>query len=241
MTLAQNRYRTASKRLLETVLAAIARMVELSIPIEIYCVLTNANCGTIDSFVDYICEELRGKVYVSIFPVRGSGSSVFAPGSADLSGLSRLLSRYAVYRHVLPPLAFLEELYRILGGAKRLSRCYVPLIMFQSFEDGIVTPCPNCWTVKLGNIIDSPQELAASSGSSRVVSLMCETSPFFPFCKRCITDYHAFDLFFSGTIGVEDLCWNRPSLQGPRVQEALSDLRRQIKARDELARRARSM
>lgn len=107
----------------------------------------------------------------------------------------------------------------------RQSQCSVPKIMSQIFDDGIITPCPNCWTVQIGNINSSFDTVTENMHNHRIYELMTAKKPRAPFCTQCFTDYHLFNLYFNNELTLEEIAQNRPLLQGKRVQERLELLK----------------
>lgn len=224
-TLQMNNCRVKSQELQNRLLSNLDQLVSNGITTEIYCVVSCQNIDFLPHFAKYVHTNYGDKVHLVFFPVRQGAAKRFLPQVDRLNGLAELIEEYHCYESILPPLAYLQEMYLYLKTRRRESRCYVPLTMFQDFEDGIVTPCPNCWTVQIGNLLEEKDTVIQNMAGNRIYKLMTAQPPLAPFCVKCYTDYHLFNLYFNGVIGLDEMVGNRPLLQGQKVKERLGELK----------------
>lgn len=201
-----NSYRVRTQNLQNRLLKNLDLLVEYKIPVEINCVLTNKNTENLDKFAEYLL-RYEGKLILLPYPVRGTAKSKYFPLPAQLKGIERLIKNYTLYRGVLPPLIYLSTLLEYLVTRRRVLKCSLPLCMFQLFDDGIITPCVNMWTVILGNILNEESKPVFDKiGKEKIYNLMLTDEPSTPFCKQCFTPWDIINLYFQGEISVETLC-----------------------------------
>lgn len=202
--LEMNRYRNQDERVQERLCDMLRACHSLDIPVEINCVLTNANLHMLHRFAEFL--QPYTNVLLLPYPVRGPLREPFYPGVEQLEGLYRLLDRFDDYRSILPPRAYLMELeYFLVNGINRLP-CSIPSIIYQIFDDGDLTPCPNIWFKKLGNVIqDSSQEVLKKLNHDPIYHLMQRKSRILTECKMCFTPWEILNLFLIGKISMEEL------------------------------------
>ncbi|MEW6606876.1 MAG: radical SAM protein [bacterium] len=205
-TLEMNSYRVKTQTLQDKLMKNLDLLIEYKIPVEINCVLTNKNTENLDKFVEYLL-RYEGKLILLPYPVRGTAKSKYFPLPEQLKGIEKLIENYTLYQGVLPPLIYLSSLLEYLIRRKRVLKCSLPLCMFQLFDDGIITPCVNMWTVILGNILnEKPEPVFDKIGKEKIYNLMLTDEPSTPFCKQCFTPWDVINLYFQGEIPLEVLC-----------------------------------
>lgn len=195
---------------------------------ELYCVLTEVNISNFFEFCNFILDKYNEKVQIVPFPVRLLGAKKFFPKQEQLESIKKVIDNYHKFKMILPPKAYMEEMYDFIYQGERKTRCYVPRIMSQIFDDGVISPCPNCWTVKVGNINKDIDEIKENMVSHPIYRLMLSEEPKTEFCKKCFTDYHVFNLFFDEKISLDELVRNRPDLQGEKTKTRLLELKKMI-------------
>lgn len=225
-TLEMNYHRVKSEGMNKKLLDNMDLLVSKGIKTEAYCVVSNRNIDSLPDFIEYLLRRYGNKVHLILFPVRQGAAKTFMPDPENLNGFKYILDKYPEYQEILPPYAYLEEMYDYLTTRKRKSRCFVPLIMFQNFDDGLITPCPNCWTVGLGNLLEDTGKVIAKIGSERIYHLMTNNPPIAPFCTKCFADYHLFNLYFNGAITLDEMGRTRPLLSGVKVKSRLAELKK---------------
>ncbi len=224
-SLSMNYNRVKSEEMNKRLLRNFDRLVQAGIPTEAYAVVSRQNIDHLPAFTEYLLDKYGSKIHFTFFPVRQGAAQKFLPSPDELQGLETLMSKYEEYKSILPPYQYIEEMHDYMKTGKRKSRCYVPLIMFQNFDDGIATPCPNCWTVNIGNLLEKPETVAGRIGQDSIYNLMTNSPPIAPFCIKCFADYHLFNLYFNDVVSLEELSRTRPLLQGPKVQKRLTELK----------------
>lgn len=221
-----NSYRVKSVGLHNKLMSSLDKMVKEGIYVEIYCVLNNRNTPIIHKFADFLLETYNGQVGLTPFPVRHHAAEKYGPKQEQVGGLEFLIENFDHYKHIVPPLEYLKDLSSfIFTSSKRKLRCLTPFLMFQSFDNGTVTPCPYAWFDKLGNISQEPDAVVQNYGSTRTYDFLTTDPPRSPFCKTCFTDTHALALYYNGIITIDELVCSRPILQRPKAKQRLIDLK----------------
>jgi len=221
-----NQYRVRSQSIHRKLISNLDRVVNEGIYVEIYCVLNNKNTPVIDEFADFLLDKYNGDVGLTPFPVRHHAAPKYGPQPDQLEGIKRLIDNFEHYKKIVPSLAYLTDLYDFIStSAKRKIRCLTPFLMFQSFHNGTVTPCPYAWFDKVGNISQNPEEVVSNYGNTRTYDFLTTDPPRAPFCKSCFTDTHALALYYNGVIELDDLICSRPILQRPKARQRLLELK----------------
>ncbi|HWT73249.1 MAG TPA: radical SAM protein [Mobilitalea sp.] len=223
--LEMNYNRVKSNEMQNRLLKALDLLVTNNIITEIYCVITKQNIDYLPQFAEYLLKLYGNKVKLLPFPVRQKPGKKFFPERDHLQGLETLLQDFDKYQDIMPPKLYLEELYTFMKKHKRSGRCYTPLIANQLFDDGVVTPCPNCWTIQLGNLMESIQEVTNNLGTNRIYNLMINFPPVASFCRGCFTETDVLNLYFDDRLSLEELGLSRPLFRGPRVKSSLARLK----------------
>jgi MoaA/NifB/PqqE/SkfB family radical SAM enzyme len=220
-TLDLNGYRTDKEWVQERLNTNLNRTVKAGIPTEVGSVLTDRNIGRYRSFLDYLL-RYEGNIMVFPFPVRGNVKQKMWPARAEIDAfVDTVIGDYDRYAGILAPRPFLEELCFLLTEGHRRMRCHVPAVMIQSFDDGVLTPCPNCWATQLGNLAEEePQEVIDRVGKDRIYKVFLWPTPRFPFCRQCFTSFDMVNLYINGNIDDREIAQN-PLLRGSRAWEFL--------------------
>jgi MoaA/NifB/PqqE/SkfB family radical SAM enzyme len=227
-TYEMNKCRFRAEAAFKNVLNNLELLDKYNIDTEIYCVLSKVNIEYIESFCKYIKDKFGDKIQIIPFPVRLLGAKKFSPSPEQLQSLKNIIDNYNSYAAILPPRKYMEEMYDFIIDHERKTRCLVPKIMSQFFDDGVITPCPNCWTVNIGNIIDNMEAVKKNLNKHPMYRLMTSDIPQTLFCKQCFTDYHVYNLYLNNEITLEELIGNRKMLQGEAVIGRLEELKRII-------------
>lgn len=217
-----NGYRVANQRVQDTLMRNLDATIRSGIPTEVGSVLTKRNMRTYSTFLDYML-AYEDRVTIYPFPVRGNVKGDMWPEMDDIeSFVESVVGKYEKYAGILPPKPFLDELcFLLLNGYRRL-RCHVPAVMVQSFDDGVITPCPNCWATQLGDIRqEDPEEVMERFGKDKIYNVFLWPVPRLPFCKQCYTSFDIVNLYINGYLSDEDVLKN-PLLGKPLAFERLS-------------------
>jgi len=219
-----NSYRVRYQQLQDKLLNNLHLLIEHKIPVEINCVLTDRNTGNLDKFAEYLL-RYEGKLILLPYPVRGTAKSRYFPLAKQLRGIEKIITNYGGYQGILPPSIYLSSLLEFLVTRRRVLRCSLPLCMFQLFDDGIITPCVNMWTVNLGNILDDvPEPIFHKIGKEKIYDLMLKDKPSTPFCKQCFTPWDIINLYFQDKISLDSVC-KMPLYNKEEIKRNLATLR----------------
>ncbi|MHB1392555.1 MAG: HAD-IA family hydrolase [Clostridia bacterium] len=223
-----NRYRTDDVRILNRILDNVDQAVQYGIPIEINCVLTDANTKHIHEFAEYLLKYKGNKVMLFPFPVRGPARELYFPAPEDLSGMKALIENYDKYRDILAPKVYLEYMLNFLLNGKRNLRCSLPSISVGSFDDGTITPCPNYWFTVIGNLLTDKKSMVLSKvGQEKIYRVLTAPNNKLFECNKCFTPWDTVNLYFDNKIDLEELC--RSPLYGfPGVIEYLMDMKKKV-------------
>lgn len=201
-----NSYRSPSPELHEKMMQRIYKILEAGIPTEIYCVLNDRSVAHLEDTL----RELRryeGHVVVHPFPVRGPEQGMFFPRAEQVETLRRIMERFDEYASILPPRAYFARLLRFFTEGGRNFRCHLPRFAFSTFDDGVVTSCPNIWFNKIGNILEEPpHEVTERISQTPFRQLLLAPTPRLEACKRCFTPWDMLSLYVDGEITLDELC-----------------------------------
>ncbi len=227
-TVEGNAHRITVKSLQEKLLNKIDLVTKYNIPLELYCVLNDTNTGILDQFLDFLL-PYSGKLMVFPFPVRGPIKELFYPKPEQHVVLERILTGYTKYSGVLPPKPYMERLLSFLKQGKRTFGCSLPRMVFGTFNDGTVTPCPNIWFKNLGNVL-SPnyKDALIQVEKSPFYHLLVVDSPRLDACKACFTPWDILGLYIEDLITLDELC-ESPMYRHPDLRGRLYELKRKIK------------
>jgi len=201
-----NALRTPKTSLAETIVAGVAAAVERGIPVEIYTVLTGHNAAALHDFARWVRDlPRRADVRLFPFPVRGDAAKVALPVAADFDPVERLIEEHADFAEILPPVGYLHRLLEIGRTGKRRHRCRIPLSILQSFDDGVLAACTNCWAAPLGNVLDDGEAAFGQIGRANIHKLFLREPPRVPFCDGCFTPFDIVNVFFDGDCTLEEM------------------------------------
>jgi MoaA/NifB/PqqE/SkfB family radical SAM enzyme len=220
-----NRARTPVTRWAERIIEGVFAAIDAGIPVEIYTVLTRDNAPALHEFAEHVFSLRRpSDVRLLPFPVRGEVGKAEAPTRDQLPALASILGDFERLQPILPPKRYLERLYGFWEGRVRTWRCRVPLAYQQTFDDGVVASCSNCWASPLGNILEDPS-VFDQVGSATIHRLFLRDPPRFPFCRTCFTPFDVVNVYLDGECTLEEL--SRMDLySSPGVRTRLAEMRR---------------
>ena len=230
-TLELNYYRVKTQVVQERLVNNLKACIDARLNVEISSVLTNQNTMHFASFLDYLL-RYSNKLIVLPAPVRGGDFVQYFPTKEDVAGFYIVLDKYEQYRSILPPKRYIIELINFMEGKLRGTACHVPRVAIQSIENGAITPCPNGWTLQLGNVLaENRGEIAEKIGNSSIYNVLLQKRPRIKYCKECFTAYDVINLFFNNQITLEELC-RFPLYASPRVYQRLVDIKKMYEQSD---------
>jgi MoaA/NifB/PqqE/SkfB family radical SAM enzyme len=201
-----NAFRTEQPRWAQRILDGLLGAVHAGLPVEVYTVLTSHNIEALYEFACFLAELPRtADLRLLPFPVRGEIAQRLAPWPNQLSSLDRLLADHPRLAPVLPPRAYLERLTSFYKQGGRSFRCRVPLSFLQTFDDGVVASCSNCWAVQLGNLLEPGGDVLREVGKAKIHKLFLRPKPRVPFCRGCFTPFDLINVYFDGDCSLEEL------------------------------------
>lgn len=205
-TVELNQERTPNRKWAQRIIDGTRAAIAAGVPVEIYTVLTRHNVQAIDEFANWLFELPRtADLRLYPFPVRGEVGDRMRPTPGDYAALSRVLDDYSRLAPILPPRAFLERLLDFCLTERRSFRCRVPLSFLQTFDDGVVASCSNCWASPLGNMLENDAVLQ-QVGTANIHKLFLRDPPRFPFCKTCFTPFDVVNVYLDGLCSLDDIC-----------------------------------
>ncbi len=221
-----NSYRCVTREQHERVLDRLAAVLEAGVPTEIYCVLNDRSLpwlgNTIQAFEPY-----RGRVALHPFPVRGPDRARFSPRPEQMDVLHRIDAEYAAYAGLLPPRAYWKRLLQFFTEGERTFRCHLPRFAFSTFDDGVLTSCPNIWFNKVGNVLsEDPALVTGRIGRTPFYRLLLAGSPRIDACKACFTPWDMLSMYVDGEITLDELCRPPSMYSAPASRARIAEIAR---------------
>ncbi len=193
--------RTWAQRIINGMLAAI----DAGVPVEVYTVLTQHNAPALYEFADWLLGVRRtADVRLFPFPVRGDVGHKQRPTREQYAALARVIEDYDRLSPILPPKGFLLRLYDFCMNEVRRFRCRVPLSFQQTFDDGVVASCSNCWASPLGNLLED-EHTFDQVGRANIHKLFLQDPPRFAFCKTCFTPFDVVNTYLDGLCTLDEM------------------------------------
>lgn len=204
-TLKLNRYRVKNQKIQDVLLDNLDKAIGEGISVEIGSVLTDTNTREYHTFLEYLL-DYSGKVVVYPFPIRGDVSDKYYPSDEDVKEFAKILDNFERYETILPPRAYMEKLIELMIDRTRIFRCHLPKMAIQTFDSGVVTPCPNAWISELGNIArEEKGHLSELIDNNKIYNIFDQKRPRLPFCKSCCTSLDIISLYIEGLISDKEL------------------------------------
>jgi MoaA/NifB/PqqE/SkfB family radical SAM enzyme len=202
-TLQMNKYRVKNERMQQKLCNVLDLCSSYNIPVEINCVITNANLDRLYEFAGYLLKYTN--VLLLPYVVRGKYRNKFIPEKRQICGLETLLDSYEEYKSVLPPEQYLLRLKEFLITGANNNTCYIPDMIFQTFDDGVITPCPNIWFKSLGNIIAEPDNIVNKMSSDPFYKVIDSHKRILDNCTSCFTPWEILNLFIENKVSLNEL------------------------------------
>lgn len=200
-----NSLRTRNPRLAQSIIDGVLGAIKAGIPVEINTVLTGHNIEALYDFACYLADLPRtADLRLIPFPVRGKVADDVAPSAEQLTSLYKLLDDYGRFESILPPRAYLERLCNFYEHARRTFRCHVPLAFIQSFDDGVIASCSNCWAVSLGNLLED-ENVFHQIGEAKIHKLFLRPRPRVPFCQSCFTPFDIVNVYLDDECSLDEI------------------------------------
>jgi MoaA/NifB/PqqE/SkfB family radical SAM enzyme len=224
-TIEANALRTRHNKLAQRIVDGLRRAIDAGIPLEVNTIITCHNAEIVYDFAWWMYNlPRRADLRFFPFPVRGKIAKQLVPTSTQVESFRRLLRDYEELANILPPQAYLDQLLYVYDHEHRGCRCLVPLAYMQTFDDGEIGACTNCWTsASLGNLLmdDHPFKQV---GIATIHKIFLRDPPRFPFCRGCFTPFDVVNLYFDNECTLFEL--SQINLYStPQVQTRLAKLK----------------
>jgi molybdenum cofactor biosynthesis enzyme MoaA len=204
-TPALNALRTSNHDWGQRIVDGLLAAVEHGVPVEVYTVLTACNTDALYDFACFLAALPRtADLRLLPFPVRGNVANETSAAPEQYASVARLLKEYERLAPILPPRAYLQRLYDFCRGRRRANRCRVPLSFMQTFDDGVLASCSNCWTSPLGNILNDT-DVFKQVGRAQIHRLFLHDPPRFSFCLGCFTPFDIVNVYLDGDCTIEEI------------------------------------
>lgn len=216
-----NGYRVRSAAIHDKVIERISRVISSGLPLEIYAVLNDRSAPYLRETLEWCGQFRDNPPQIFPFPVRGPGCESFRVRPDQYHYIDALGPMLAEFAHVLPPRPYLDRLSAFYKDGMRSWRCHLPKMVVSTFDDGIVTPCPNIWFNKMGDVTaDNWEDTLEKVDNTAFYELLLGDRPRLNACKGCFTPWDTISLYFDDLISLDDLC-RAPSYASPGVRALL--------------------
>lgn len=216
-----NGYRVLSERIHDMVLERIGAVLKAGLPLELYGVLNDRSAPHLAEFVRW-CGGFTGNVpQLFPFPVRGPDSEQYKVRPQQLHFIEQLQQLQSEFPEILPPKAYLDRLQSFYHRGERSWRCHLPRLVLSTFDDGVVTPCPNIWFHDMGNLTqDNWEQALGQVNNTPFYELLLGERPRLDACKGCFTPWDTLSLYFEDMISIDELC-RAPSYAPPGIRRLI--------------------
>ncbi len=226
--LEMNKYRFTEEETMKKMIHTIKILKENDVYLELTSVLNNSNTSRYDEFVEYLSQLPSGKIknVLKVTPILLiDKEGVYKPSSEDISIIERLINNYEKFKNILPPEKYMTLLCKLLKGEKNVYQCYNPIVSVNFVDDGKMKACTNVLPEDVLNVGDIFTEdhktIIEKFGKTKFQKLLLETKQWVPICKNCFNFCSIYNLFFNGTVSLEELCSNNYMFDLPEVRQVL--------------------
>lgn len=215
-----NSYRIRSEDVHQKVINKIHLILESKIPTEIYLTINNRSIETLEQTLHDLV-IYAGHLTVYPFPLRGPAMDRFYFRDDQICFIENIIFRRKKYQSLLPLEPYLASLLDFCRFKERKQSCHLPRVSFSTFDDGVVTSCPNIWFDNVGNLLKTEGEKVFEKMKiSRFRKLLLSKRPRLLACKKCFTPWELISFYFEDLISIEELC-RIPIYQGVRTKKKL--------------------
>jgi MoaA/NifB/PqqE/SkfB family radical SAM enzyme len=226
---AGNSYRVTLQKIQDALMARFDHILRCGLDVEIYTVINNRSILALEETVQDLL-PYADTTTIFPFPVRGPTRGPFFPTTDQIQHLRPLLDKYDEYAAILPSYLYLQRLWRFFTEEGRTFGCHLPRIAFTSFDDGVVTSCPNIWFNNAGNVLEKPaSEIFPDMANSGFRQLLLAEKPRIDACKACFTPWDPVSLYFEDQLTLEEVA-RIPIYRGRHTQARLAEIRNAYRA-----------
>ena len=229
--LEMNRFRFDTQAILDKLLYAISVLKKADIYVELTTVLNKLNTRRYKEFLEFLDNMPKGKKNnvlkcTPILLIDDTGE--FKPSEEDIKCLEEL-TKPNKYSHILPPMAYMQNLYKLMNGETLVYQCFNPLISANYEDSGDVKGCTNVLpesVLNVGNVlIDDHEEILNNFGNTKFQNLLMKTKQRIPLCKKCYNFCSIYNLYLNDTISLEELTTNNYMFELEEVKAMLEKLK----------------
>lgn len=233
--LCMNRYRFDTQEVLDRLLYALGVLKENDVYVELTSVLNKLNTERYSEFLEYL-DQIPGGTQNNSMKATPilliDKTNEFKAGEEAVKKIEELTMPNK-YEHILPPLPYMKNLYRLMRGERIKYRCYNPLISVNYLETGEVKGCTNILPeeeLNVGNIfLDREEDIVSAFGKTKLQRLLVETEQWMPLCKKCFNFCSIYNLYLNDTLTLDELCDNNFMFTKAEVRNALKTLKQELK------------
>lgn len=210
VNLKANKYRGMNSKDLSNILSSLRTFLEYDIPLELMCVLTNANLDSFEDYCHFINELVNdqiGKIVILPKPVNGNNRQKFYPSSSSIKEFNRKLKNMPT--NVLPHQKYNDRLGVFLMEGKRKWKCFIPNFILGLDDKGKSPFCTS--KPSLGF-----HDLDVTFDSEDVLSLQLPQKD----CSDCFIYYELLNLVVDGEIQIDELA-HIPSYNSSSTREQI--------------------
>ncbi len=201
-----NSYRVSSETYHNRLLSNISKILAYGLPVEIYSVLTNRNISQMKEFAFWLMRFENAPLYFP-FPIRGPEIEQFKVRPDQVNFLKAFIDSYDLFETILPPKPYFAHLLDFYQTGTRRLQCHLPRLVLSSFNDGVLTACPNIWFNDMGNMLsDDWEDVVSKVGEKGLYRLLLAPSPRLDACKSCYSPWDLLSLYFNDAISLAALC-----------------------------------
>ena len=234
-TLEMNKYRFKDKELMKRVLHILAVLKANDVYTEVTSVIHKFNIEHYEEFLQYLDSLPAGKIKnamkaTPLLLIDQSG--IYRHSEDKIMYIQKLVDHYQKYAHILPPYAYMKNYLALLRGEHLEYTCYNPIVSLTVTDEGKIKGCTNVLSIdefNVGNLFENSwEEIKERFGQTKFQRLLLETKQRVPVCRKCFNFCSIYNLYFNGTISLEELCENNPMFNLPEVRETLSDIKNEL-------------
>lgn len=223
-----NRYRFLNEIQFNRSFQNLERLIkDYDIPLEINCVITDANCKYIKDYIEWLCKFNRIDLKLNLFPV--NNYQKLLPSKEYISVLEDVILNYDNYSSILLPYIYMKELLNFMRRGKRQSNCLVPYAVIGTYDSGKLDICacsPD--SPSIGNILNPYFEMSMVTSNYNSLYEDFKTSvPCYYSCINCYTHYEILSLFFKNLVSSDEMK-SIPLYRGKRTLDQLDLIKSNI-------------
>jgi len=210
-----NRARSANPLITSRILSALEHAVCIGLAVEINCVLTRYNTGSLASFADYLANLPGPGPRPTLFPrpVRGAPRDTLAATLPQIQAFESFAMQYA-RRPELPPSPYLERVAEILRGP-RVRPCYIPFFVLGAEACGDIRACTVGGMPMVGNVRKGSQTIRQLRDKRHY----SPRETYHP-CSDCINQYELANMLVDRVVSRDSLR-QVPLLAHPQVSDSM--------------------